>query len=66
MGLFERPQLSAAIRRHLPALAEANHRNMRWKRFLFKQVCELNGGILCKSPNCGDCCDYALCFPDSE
>jgi nitrogen fixation protein NifQ len=66
MGLFERPQLSAAIRRHLPSLAEANHRNMRWKRFLFKQVCDLNGGILCKSPNCGDCCDYALCFPDSE
>jgi nitrogen fixation protein NifQ len=66
MGLFERPQLSATIRRHLPSLAEANCNNMRWKRFLFKQVCDLNGGIMCKSPNCGDCADYALCFPESE
>ncbi len=64
MGLFERPELSAAIRRHLPALAKANHQNMRWKRYLFKQVCDLNGGVMCKSPNCGVCSDYALCFAD--
>ncbi len=64
MGLFERPELSAAIRRHLPSLAEANHQNMRWKRYLYKQVCELNGGVMCKSPNCGKCSDYALCFAD--
>jgi nitrogen fixation protein NifQ len=66
MGLFERPQLSAAIRRHIPSLAAANSQNMRWKRYLFKQVCDLNGGVMCKSPNCGDCADYALCFPESE
>lgn len=66
MGLFERPQLSASIRRLLPSLAAANNKNMRWKRYLFKQVCELNGGVMCKSPNCGDCADYAICFPDDE
>jgi len=66
MGLFERPQLSAAIRRHLPTLAEANSQNMRWKRYLFKQVCDLNGGVMCKSPNCGVCSDYALCFAGDE
>ena len=38
MGLFERPQLSASIRRLLPSLAAANSQNMRWKRYLFKQV----------------------------
>lgn len=64
MGLFERPQLSASIRRLLPSLAEANHQNMRWKRYLFKQVCDLNGGTMCKSPNCGECSDYAICFPE--
>jgi len=64
MGLFERPELTAAIRRHLPTLAAANNRKMRWKRFLFKQVCELNGGVMCKNPNCGDCSDYALCFTE--
>jgi nitrogen fixation protein NifQ len=66
MGLFERPQLSASIRRLLPSLAEANDKNMRWKRYLFKQVCDLNGGVMCKSPNCGDCSDYILCFPDES
>jgi len=62
MGLTERPQLTAAIRRHLPSLAEANSQNMRWKRYLFKQVCDQNGGRLCKSPNCVACSDYQLCF----
>lgn len=62
MGLFERPELTAAIRRHLPTLAEANSRGMRWKRFLFKQVCDLGGSFMCKAPDCGVCSDYALCF----
>lgn len=64
MGLFERAELSAAIRRHLPSLAAANHQNMRWKRYLYKQVCERNGGTLCKAPSCGACSDYALCFAE--
>lgn len=64
MGLLERPQLSAAIGRHLPALLTANNKGMRWKIFLFKQVCELNGGTMCKSPVCGDCSDYAFCFAE--
>jgi nitrogen fixation protein NifQ len=62
MGLFARPELSAAIRRHLPALAAANDKGMRWKRFLFKQLCEQEGGSMCKTPDCGACSDYALCF----
>ncbi|WP_020677901.1 nitrogen fixation protein NifQ [Geopsychrobacter electrodiphilus] len=66
MGLFQRPQLSAAIGRHLPLLLAANAKKMRWKRYLFKQVCEFNGGKMCKSPVCGDCSDYALCFAPEE
>lgn len=64
MGLTERPQLTAAIRRHLPTLAAANRENMRWKRFLYKQVCARNGGMMCKAPNCGVCSDYRLCFAE--
>jgi nitrogen fixation protein NifQ len=64
MGLTERPQLTAAIRRHLPSLADANNQNMRWKRYLYKQVCNMNGGMMCKAPNCGVCSDYVLCFAD--
>jgi nitrogen fixation protein NifQ len=63
MGLFERRELNAAIRRHLPSLATANDQNMRWKRYLYKQVCDRNGGTMCKAPNCGVCSDYTLCFP---
>jgi len=62
MGLFERSELSAAIGRHLPSLLAANNQGMRWKRYLFKQACDMNGGTLCKSPVCGDCSDYAICF----
>jgi nitrogen fixation protein NifQ len=62
MGLFDRQELTAAIHRHLPSLAAANHQNMRWKRYLYKQACDRNGGTLCKAPNCGVCSDYALCF----
>lgn len=61
MGLFARPELTAAIRRHLPALAAAN-RGMRWKRFLFRQLCDQRGGIMCKMPDCGECSDHAFCF----
>lgn len=66
MGFHERPQLTAAIRRHLPTLAIANDKGMRWKRYLFKQACDMNGGGMCKSPNCGDCSDYNLCFAPEE
>ena len=66
MGLFERPQLSASIRRHLPTVFATNDKNMRWKRFFFKQVCDINGGSLCKTPNCGECSDYAICFAEDD
>jgi len=66
MGLFERPELTNAIRRHLPKLAYANEQGMRWKRFLFKRLCDLSGGNMCKTPDCGVCSDYALCFPVAE
>lgn len=65
-GLQERPQLTAAIGRHLPALLAANDKNMRWKRFFFKQLCNNSGGMMCKTPDCGVCSDYALCFAPEE
>jgi nitrogen fixation protein NifQ len=66
MGLSERPQLTAAIARHLPTLAAANDKGMRWKRYLFREICNHSGGLLCKSPSCGVCSDYALCFAPEE
>lgn len=66
MGLFERRELTATIACHLPELLAANSQGMRWKRFMFKQLCEQNGGVMCKSPVCGDCSDYALCFAPED
>ena len=66
MGLLERPQLTAAIARHLPSLAAANDKGMRWKRYFFREICNHSGGLLCKSPSCGACSDYALCFAREE
>ncbi len=66
MGLFERPQLTAAIARHLPSLAAANSRGMRWKRYLFRELCDQKGASLCKAPDCGMCSDHPLCFAPGE
>jgi nitrogen fixation protein NifQ len=66
MGLFARTELTAAISRHLPALSSDNNQGMRWKRFLYKKLCEQSGGGMCKAPDCGECSDYALCFAGQE
>jgi nitrogen fixation protein NifQ len=66
MGLFARTELTSAIRRHLPALSSDNIQGMRWKRFLYKKLCEQSGGVMCKTPDCRACSDFALCFGVQE
>jgi nitrogen fixation protein NifQ len=66
MGLFARADLTSAISRHLPALARDNTHGMRWKRFLYKKLCEQSGGVMCKTPDCRACSDFALCFGVQE
>ena len=66
MGFARRAELTETIRRHFPSLAAANNRGMRWKRYLFKQICDRHGGVMCRTPNCADCSDYALCFPSDD
>lgn len=62
MGLPSRRVLSALMGRHFPALAAMNDQDMKWKKFLYRQLCQRAGVSLCKSPRCADCCDYAECF----
>lgn len=62
LGLTGRADLSALIRRHFPALAALNSRDMKWKKFFYRQLCQREGIIICKSPNCDVCVDYGLCF----
>jgi nitrogen fixation protein NifQ len=62
LGLFCRDDLNGLIRRHFPILFAMNDKNMRWKKFFYRMMCEAEGMHLCKSPNCQDCVDFALCF----
>jgi nitrogen fixation protein NifQ len=64
LGLFERAELSAMMRRHFRPLAERNSRDMKWKKFFYRELCRMDGIVICKAPNCADCCDVALCFGD--
>jgi nitrogen fixation protein NifQ len=66
MGLPSRKELSGILLKRFPRLAEANVRDMKWKKFFYRQLCQRAGVPICKSPNCADCTDYAYCFgPES-
>jgi len=65
LGLPSRAALSALIERHLPGLFAANSAKMRWKKFLYRQICSDAAFSLCLSPSCDDCDEKAACFaPD--
>ncbi|MCW2306922.1 nitrogen fixation protein NifQ [Rhodobium gokarnense] len=66
LGLFSRPQLTAMLTVNFPALAVRNDRNMKWKKFLYKQLCEREGIYVCRAPSCAVCADYAQCFAPEE
>lgn len=62
LGLWSRRDLSELMVRNFPTLAAKNDRDMKWKKFLYKQLCEQEGIYLCRAPSCAVCRDYALCF----
>ncbi|KAB2928248.1 MAG: nitrogen fixation protein NifQ [Candidatus Contendobacter sp.] len=66
LGLWSRRDLSELMMRNFPALAAKNDRDMKWKKFLYKQLCEQEGVYLCRAPSCAVCCDYSLCFGPEE
>lgn len=66
LGLPDRKALSLLLSGHFPALAAKNTGDMKWKKFLYKQLCEREGINACKSPSCAACCDYTKCFGPEE
>lgn len=62
LGLWNRAQLTALMQHNFPALAAKNDKDMKWKKFLYKQLCEAEGLYLCRAPSCGVCSDYAKCY----
>ena len=62
LRLWSRGDLSTLMRRNFPALANKNNRDMKWKKFLYKQLCLQEGIYACRAPSCEVCIDYAACF----
>jgi nitrogen fixation protein NifQ len=62
LGLWSRVDLSRLMTQNFPALAAKNTRDMKWKKFLYKQLCDREGVVVCRSPSCEVCVDYAKCF----
>jgi nitrogen fixation protein NifQ len=61
LQLASRAALSALMTRWFPALAAKNVHDMKWKRFLYKQLCD-RALVQCRAPSCGECSDHARCF----
>jgi nitrogen fixation protein NifQ len=66
LGLPSRLELSALIGHWFPRLAALNMHDMKWKRFLYKQLCLREELLICKAPSCGVCCDHGMCFGPEE
>jgi len=62
LGLFDRGELSALMMRNFPTLATRNDRDMKWKKFLYKQLCIAEGIYVCRAPSCEECAEYDVCF----
>lgn len=43
MGMPDRDGLNRLMEQNFPALAHANDRGMRWKRFLYRRLCGWSG-----------------------
>jgi nitrogen fixation protein NifQ len=66
MGFADRGELNLFLRRHFPELVRRNARDMKWKKFLYRELCQREGVLICKSPVCDACSDFAACFGPEE
>ncbi|MGZ8183268.1 MAG: nitrogen fixation protein NifQ [Methylobacter sp.] len=66
LGLWSRSQLSAMLQYNFPELAAKNDKDMKWKKFLYKQLCETEGLFLCRAPSCNVCIDFPKCYGPEE
>ncbi|MDA8384562.1 MAG: nitrogen fixation protein NifQ [Betaproteobacteria bacterium] len=62
MGLPDRQALSSLLKKHFPRLHDKNSGNMKWKKFLYKQLCDRAEVNICAAPSCQVCHDYHNCF----
>jgi nitrogen fixation protein NifQ len=66
LGLRDRSELTRLLTRHFGPIAVRNTKNMRWKRFFYRMLCEDDGLVMCSTPVCTNCNDFNLCFGDES
>ena len=66
LGLRNRSELTRLMERRFASLAARNDKNMRWKRFIYRLMCENDGFVMCATPICSNCADYHSCFGEEE
>lgn len=62
LGLFSRQDLTRLLWINFPELARHNTGDMKWKKYIYRQLCVREGIHVCPAPSCGACADYAQCF----
>jgi nitrogen fixation protein NifQ len=66
LGLWSRSQLTELLHYNFPELAAKNVHDMKWKKFLYKQLCETQGLYVCRVPSCEFCVDYLKCYETED
>ena len=66
LGLRDRSELTRMLMRHFFPMASRNTKNMKWKRFFYRMMCEDDGFVMCSTPVCTQCSDFDLCFGDES
>jgi nitrogen fixation protein NifQ len=64
LGLFNRSDLGRLLHRHFEPLAKRNVRDMKWKKFFYRELCMRDDVLVCKAPVCDACSDFVHCFGD--
>lgn len=66
LGLFNRSDLGRLLHRHFEPLAQRNVRDMKWKKFFYRELCLRDNIVICKAPVCDVCADFATCFASED
>jgi nitrogen fixation protein NifQ len=66
LGLAGRDEVSAMLERYFPSLVVLNVENLRWKKFLARQLALSLGREPGPAPGCPGCEDYGYCFPSGS
>jgi nitrogen fixation protein NifQ len=62
MGFASRAELRTLLTLASPKVVRRNVHDMRWKKFLYRELCKSEAGYVCRAPSCDVCVGYAECF----